>query len=286
MSQENSTNEKSQETRKKILLGVLFAVFAGVIYFQFFSGSDAPPSRPAVTSAGSAVTAAASPTPAPKPRPGATPEPIVSQPLNLAAMFSKEGAGAGTGRNIFVYPPPPPPPTPKPTPTPVPVPPPPVTIFSVNPAGVMARTGDFTLTVFGEKIPQDAQGYVDGREFATTFVSATEIKMKVPADAIRSPGNLGIQIRSKTDAKMFSNQASLNVAEPPAPPYKFVGLIVSKNGSMAVLKSQSDDEVVNVVKGQVFGKHWKVISISPQKIEVEDTNIKISHSISFTGETG
>ncbi len=284
MSQDNSTNEKSQETRKKILLGVLFAVFAGVIYFQFFSGSDAPPSRPAVASTGGG--SITTPSPTPKPRPGATPEPIVSQPLNLAAMFSKEGAGAGTGRNIFVYPPPPPPPKPKPTPTPIPAPPPPITIFSVNPAGVIARTGEFTLTVFGEKIPPDAQGYVDGREFTTTFVSAAEIKMKVPADVIRSPGNLGIQIRSKTDAKMFSNQASLNVAEPPAPQYRFVGLIVSKNGSMAVLKSLSDDEVVNVIKGQVFGKHWKVISITPQKIEVEDTNIKISHSINFTGETG
>ena len=53
-----------------------------------------------------------------------------------------------------------------------------------------------------------------------------------------------------------------------------------------MLKSQADDEVVNVIKGQVFGRHWKVISISSQKIEVEDTNIKISHSINFTGENG
>jgi len=282
MSQENSKKEPSQETRKKILLGVLFAVFASVIYLQFFSGSDAPARQPIVAGAKTIP----SPTPTPKPRAGATPEPIVSQPLNLASMLSKEGAGSSPGRNIFVYPPPPTP-TPAPTPKPVPPPPPPpITIISINPAGVMARTGEFTMTVFGEKIPPDAQGYVDGREFATTFVNATEIKMKVPADVIRSPGNLGIQIRSRTDAKLFSNQASLSVAEPPAPLYRFVGLIVSKNGSMAVLKSQSDDEVVNVIKGQVFGKHWKVISITPQKIEVEDTNLKISHSINFTGENG
>jgi hypothetical protein len=287
MSQEKTTKEKSPETRQKILLGALLLVAAGAIYLQFFTGGDSARSpQQAAPASGAGPKASGAPSPTPKPRPGATPEPIVSQPLDLAAMWSKESAGAGTGRNIFVYPPPPTPtplPPVKPTPTPEP---PPITIFSVNPAGVMARTGDFTLTVFGEKIPAEAQGYVDGREFPTTFVNATEIKIKVPADVIRTQGNLGIQIRSKTDAKLFSNQASLNVAEPPAPPYKYVGLIVSKNGALAVLKSQSDDEVVNVIKGQVFGKHWKVLSISPQKLEVEDTNIKITHSIAFTGESG
>jgi hypothetical protein len=283
MSQETSTTEKSPETRKKILLGVLLAVMAGVVYFQFFTDSD-----PAPAQGGPPVAAARpSPTATPRPRTSGTPEPIVSQPLDLASMLSKSTQGDGTGRNIFVYPPPPTPTPIPPAPPPSPTPEPPIKLFSVNPSGVMARTGDFTLTVFGDKIPPEAQGYVDGREYPTTFVSATEIKMKVPGGAIGTPGNLGIQIRSKTDARLYSNQASLNVAEPPSPPYRYVGLIVSRNGAaMAVLKSQADDEVVNVVKGQIFGRHWKVLSISSQKIEVEDTNIKISHSINFTGENG
>ena len=282
MSQEDQKVEKSSETRKKIMLGGLLAVLAGVVYFQFFTGADAPSRQANVVRPGVAST----PTTRAIPRPGAVSVQIVSEPLNLAAMISKDGTGTGSGRNIFVYPTPtpvPPPPPVKPTPTP---PPPPITLFSVNPAGVMARTGDFTLTVFGDKFPPDAQGYIDGREFQTSVVNATEIKINVPAEAIRMAGNLGIQVRSKSDAKLFSNQASLGVAEPPTPPYRYIGLIVSKNGSLAVLKSQSDDEVVNVVKGQIFGRHWKVISISPQKIEVEDTNIKIQHTINYTGENG
>jgi Tfp pilus assembly protein PilP len=84
---------------------------------------------------------------------------------------------------------------------------------------------------------------------------------------------------------MYSNQLSLNVAEPPPPTYRFIGLITSKNGMIAVLKSQSDDgDVFNVVKGQKFGTHWRVVNITSQKIEVEDTNIKILHTINFTGE--
>jgi hypothetical protein len=280
MSQEEQKDLRSQELRKKLLAGGLLVVLAGVIYYQFFYAGGAP-ARP--QSPDTARTTATT-KPQPTPRPGQAPDQIVSEPLQIA--FNKDIAGAGTGRNIFVFPTPtpiPPAPTPKPTPPP---PPPPVTLFSVNPAGVIARTGDFTLTVFGDKIPADGQGYIDGREFPTTIVNATELKMKVPADAIQTAGNLGIQVRSKSDAKMYSNQASLNVAEPPSPQYRYIGLIVSKNGSLAVLKSQTDDEVVNVIKGQTFGRHWRVISISPQKIEIEDTNIKITHTINYTGENG
>ncbi len=288
MSQEISTTEKAQETRKKILLGALLVVLGGVIYYQFFSSDDAPTPAKTTASAGSAasISSATAPAPRPTPRAGGTPEPIISQPLDLASMLGKDAASSGTGRNIFVYPTPtplPPPPPQKPVPTP---PPPPISVFSVNPAGVIARTGNFTLTVFGDKIPQDAQGFVDGREYPTTFVSNTEIKIKVPAEAIRAPGNVGVMVRSKTDATLYSNQASITVAEPPSPPYRYIGIIVNKNGALAVLKSQADDEVINVRKDQKFGGHWKVISITPQKIELEDTNIKISHTINFTGENG
>jgi hypothetical protein len=151
---------------------------------------------------------------------------------------------------------------------------------------VIARTGDFILTVLGDKIPQDAQGFVDGREFQTTFINGNEIKISVPANAIRTPGNLGVQVRSRGDAALYSNQASLAVHEPPAPAYKFIGLIVNRSGALAVLKSQSDDEVINVRKNQNFGGRWRVINITPQRIEIEDTNLKISHTINYSGEIG
>jgi hypothetical protein len=291
MSQENSTTEKTQETRKRILLGALLVVLVGVLYYQFFWESDAPvtttTAAPAKNTTDSVKTPAAPPRPTP--RPGETPEQIISQPLDLASMSGKSAQDAGTGRNIFVYPPPPPPPTPKPIPPAPPPPPPPILVASVNPAGVTARTGDFLLTVFGDKIPQDAQGFVDGREYPTTFVSNTEIKVKVPGAAIRAPGNLGVMIRSRSNASLYSNQYSLNVAEPPAPQYRYVGLIINKNGATAVLKSQSDDEIINVKKNTTFGEgRWRVINITPQKIDIEDTKIKLDapHTIFFTGENG
>jgi hypothetical protein len=285
MSQENSKSEKKSEKVKILALGGLLIVLAAVIYFQFFSESEAPVSAPRKFSGNAAVKP--TPSPRPTPRAGGTPEPIISQPLDLASIQIRDtSSSSGTGRNIFVYPTPtpaPPPPTPKPLPPP---PPPPITLFSVNPAGVIARTGDFTLTAFGDKIPQDAQGFVDGRAYPTTFISPAEIKIKVPAEAIRTAGNMGVMVRSQSNAQLFSNQVSLNVAQPPDPPYKYIGLIVSKIGATAVLKSQNDDEVLNVRKGDKIGGHWRIVNITPQKIEIEDTNIKLTHTINYSGENG
>ena len=159
-------------------------------------------------------------------------------------------------------------------------------MYSLNPGGVIARTGDFILTVFGEKMPQDAQGFINGRAYPTTFVDATQIRINVPADAIRAPGSLGVTVQSRSDPKLISNQAPLSVAAPPEPPYKYIGLITLKNVPTAVLISQSsDDDIYNVKKGQVIGGRWKIINITSKKVEIEDTSIRISHTINYTSET-
>lgn len=286
MSQEKAKtkeNKDTNETRKKILLGVLFLVMIAVFYIQFFSGGDTTPS-PNVAANNPARKLSPSPTPSAL-RPGETPEPIITQPLQFA-WFDRNISGTGTGRNIFVYPTP----TPEPPPTPLPPqptpPPPPIRLASVNPGGVIGRTGAFVMTIYGDPFPADAQGFLNGRPYPTKVMSQSELRVQIPAEAIQVPGNLGVQVRSVSDAQLYSNQLSLNVAAPPAPAYNYVGLISNKNGSIAVLKSQADEtEVQNVKKGEKFGTHWRVVSITPSKIEVEDTNIKIVHSISFSGES-
>jgi hypothetical protein len=283
MSQENPTPEqkqlKSKETRNRLLLGALILLLVGVVYFQYFSGSDAP--NPAAT-----PTAKATPSPTPQRLTSGTPEPIISEPLDLSLMRPGSHSGGGTGRNIFIYPTPTPPPPPTPAP-PIPTPTPwPVPVNSLNPGNVFARTADFTLTVFGQKMPQDAQGFVNGRAFPTTFVSDTQVRINVPAEAIRMPGSLSVAVRSQSDARLESNPIPLNVAPPPEPPYKYIGLITLKNVPKAVLVSQgSDDDVYNVRKGDVIGGKWKIINITTQKVEIEDTSIKVSHVINYTLDT-
>jgi len=290
MSQEKATEKDTGEKRKKIALGVLGLLLVVVFYFQFFSGSNSGPNIPVT---GNTANQKASPSPTPRPlAPGQKPDPIISKPLEFA-WFGRSISGDGTGRNIFVYPTPTPEPTPKPLPPQPPPPPPPIMLTSVNPSGVIGRTGEFVMTLNGDKIPQDAQGFIDGRPYESKFVSPNELRVQIPSEAIRVAGNFGVQIRSRADAAMFSNQLSFNVAEPPAPPYRFIGLITKKDGPMAILKSQGDEgNLFNVTKGKMFGTHWRVVSITPQKIEVEDTNIPlpggryIVHTIGFTGEGG
>jgi hypothetical protein len=288
MSQENPTPEqirKSKETRNMYLFGGLLVVLVGVVYIQFFSGSEATNS----TSAASGVASAnpkTTPSPSPQRQTSGTPAPIISQPLDLASIDGGSRSSGGTGRNIFIYPtptPPPPPPasTPAPTPTPWPIP-----VFSVNPGNVIARTAGFTLTVFGEKMPQDAQGLINGRAYQTTFVSATQVKINVTADAIKMPGMLSVTLRSSGDSTLISNPVSVNVAAPPEPPYKYIGLVTIKGAPTATMVSKSNDDDLQIVKkGQVIGGRWKIINITTQQVEIEDTSIKVSHIIKYTSET-
>lgn len=273
------------DQKKQAAAGGLFVVLLGVLYFQFFGGSSTPtPPRSGGTNS---------------PRPSPTPSPlariyqrqkiedlVITGPLPIA-MLAKGGVPeGGTGRNIFVYPTPTPPPPPTPTPTPIPIPPPPITLAGVNPSGVIARTHAFAMTVVGGKIPQDAVAYINGRAYPTTFLNETQVKVDVPADAIVTPGNLRVEVKSKADPQgLYSNPVNLNVAAPPVPPYLFVAYLVDPTGTqIAVLKSQADGKLTNLRQGESI-QNWKVTSISPQKIEMVDTNYNIPHSVNFTAET-
>src|SRR5262245_56474139 len=261
------------------MLGGLLLLLVVVVYVQFFSGGNAPNSPSAAASAN----AKATPSPSPQRQTSGTPAPIISEPLDLASIQGASHSGGGTGRNIFIYPTPTPPPPPTPAP-PIPTPTPwPVPVSSLNPGGVIARTAGFTLTVFGQKIPQDVQGFVNGSAYPTTFVSDTQARINVPAEAIRMQGILNVMVRSQSDSSLISNSIPLNVAAPPEPPYKYIGLITLKNVPTAVLVSQgNDDDVYNKRKGDVIGGKWKIVNITPQKVEIEDTSIKVSHVINYT----
>lgn len=292
-SQENQApDDAAAEQKKKVLLGVLLALMIFVFWWQDPLGLFASDDAGTTTTATAQVRTSPTPKVSPTPRRGGVEE-VVTDPLRPELASYKNTPLDGIGRNIFVYPtptPPPPPPPVKPQPTPKP---PPISLVGVNPAGVIGKTGEFTLTVTGmaldgAKMPADARIFLDGRELQTKLIDESHLTGIVTAEMIRTPGNLGVQVRSASDAQMYSNSLALNVAEPPAPPYRFVGLIVNKNGSTAVLKSQSDDEVFNVKRGDVIGKpkRWEVTNITSTRIELFDTSIKVPHSIAFTGDGG
>jgi hypothetical protein len=285
-SQENKTPDPAGERRKKILAGALVVAFVLVLLWQFgvFTGNE----QMATTR-----TVAAQPYKSPTPKGSPTParvkpeDQVVDEPLRPEFAFYKNTPLDGSGRNIFVYPTPTPAPTPPPAPPPPTPVPPPITLVGILPGGVIGRTGDFTLTVTGLKFPQDARIFLDGREIKTSRQDESHLTGQVTADMIRNAGNLGVQVRSASDPQMYSNQVALNVAEPPPPPYKFVGVIIGKQGAIAVLRSQGEDEVINVKKGEFADKktkRWEVRNITSQRVEFFDTQVKLTHFVNFTAE--
>ena len=286
----SAENAAQKDKQKKVLAGVLCALLGIVFYFQDPLGL--------FTKEEPTVNAQSLATPAPKvsptPRNGALkgedPNRVIDQPLNTALIAGKFTPLDGSARNIFVYPTPTPVPTPKPLPPVPPGPPPPtppIVVVGIQPTGVIGRTGDFALTVTGLKFPADARVYIEGREAQTTLLDESHLKATVSAEAIRTPGNLGVQVRSVSDANMFSNQLTLNVAEPPKPPFRYVGLIVSRQAKIGVLKPDADEDPFNVEEGKSYGtgKKWKVVSINAQKMEILDNDIKVSHTINFTPDS-
>ena len=266
----------TEQNKKLMLMGALLLVLGGVVYYNFFSEDDTPATPARTQGQAQNKSKGLSPTPTP----GKNELPVIDKPLELAAMTSR-AQEPGAGRNIFVYPPPPTPTPLPPQPTP---PPPPITLSGLNPAGVIGKTGDFTMTLFGAKFPPDAKVFVAGRDLKTTFVSDTQLKVQVPASSIANPGSLPVEVRSASDPKLYSNPFNLNITPPPPPPYKYLGLIVKDGVTTAALKFDLDEKLDYVRKDTVLGGHWKVVSITPQEIEFEDTNIKVRHRVPFSGE--
>lgn len=280
----NNADQAFQAKKKKemILLGVLLVVAIPVIYYQFFADSGSPVTVQRVNANGQGSKQIAKKvTPA---QGGANQKNsvfIVSEPLEIDSMTNKTVSAQGTGRNIFIYPTPTPVPPPKPVPPP---PPPPITLFGLSPGSVIGKTGDFTLTVVGDKIPSDAKIFVAGREFQPTSLTVKEIKTKIPADLIKYSGSQQVTVRSVSDSKLFSNELSFTVTEPPPPPYKFVGFQLKKgNVALALVRSNSDESVQWVSQDQTLARKWKVVSINNQRMVVEDVDIKVTHTINFTG---
>jgi hypothetical protein len=191
-------------------------------------------------------------------------------------------------RNIFAFYVPPPP-TPKPVappPTPTPTPPPPLTVSSVSPAQVFARTSDFKLDVSGDKFTPQTRVYIDGRELETRYISPQQLSATVPASVIAYEGARQIVVRTP-DGTIYSNATALSVAAPPAPNYTYVGLVGGQRyNDTAILKDKSTKNLINVQRGEPVGGRFRVQSISQREVVLIDTNLRIKHTLPLITEGG
>lgn len=227
------------------------------------------------------------------PKPDDKGDQIVTPPRPLDVDWSLPEV-ASAERNIFAfYVKPPPTPklsavvaTPTPTPTPTPPPPPPFALYGINPANVYAQTGDFKLEVTGDKFTADARIYVDNRELPTQIAGAQRAVATVPASLTAASGARQIVVRTP-DSRLYSNAATLNIAEPPKPQYTYVGLVGGakrgKDKDTALLKPQGqNDELLSVHLGEPVGDRFRVTAISENSVTLTDTQLNIKHTLPFT----
>src|SRR5690349_16399963 len=176
----NNPNEK-----KKIIAAVVLGVVAiAVLGYLFIGGGSKKP-----TANANQMTARPTATPTrnsnTQPLPDITSDDLAN--LQKIVYTGTAGPASEADRNIFAFYVPPPP-TVKAPPTPTPTPPPPLTVSSVTPATVYARTTDFSLQVAGDKFTPAVRIFIDGRPMQTRFVNPQQVATTVTADLIANPG--------------------------------------------------------------------------------------------------
>ena len=184
-------------------------------------------------------------------------------------------------RNIFAYYEPPPPPTPtQKIETPSPPPPPPVLLASISPANAYARSPEFKLEVAGDKFTPETRIFVDGRELPTNYTSPQQLSANIPATFIATPGARQVVVRTP-DNRLFSNVATLNVAEAPRPNYSYVGVIIkmTRVGDTALVQDKSNKSILSVQRGDLLSGRFRVTSISDKELVLMDANLKIQHKL-------
>ncbi len=93
-------------------------------------------------------------------------------------------------------------------------------ITGTNPTAVMAGSGSFMLTVYGDHFRSSSPGYYgsaiewNGVHMDTTYYSTTTLTAFIPASAVAYPGTVGIVVHNVSDGTL-SNTWSFNVAAAP-----------------------------------------------------------------------
>lgn len=278
---------KSPTERNKIIAAIVLGVAALASLFLAFG--------PSLSGGKTTVTVTASPTPRPTGSPSRELR-EVRMPSQQEQYFDWQTtpvayrpgifSSPDPGRNIFAFYEPPPPctdcptPTPPPPPTPKPEPTPPVFVAYLTPQAVYAGSRSFRLEINGDKFTPDTKIYFSQTLMPTTYISPQRLATDIPASLITLEGPRQIIVQS-SDGKLYSNQVMLNIQPPPKPQFQYVGLISRQhaNNDTAVFREQGKPTEFMHRLNDVIGGRFRLVSISPSQVIVEDVNLGFRHPV-------
>src|SRR5947209_6013599 len=279
---------KTPAERNKLIAAIVLPVFALVFIVYMFSGPSAPTRTTTNANANRrSQTTNRQTTSQQNAATTATPDATDDLVNNMTEVnYEPPGyGGSDAGRNIFAfYEKPVAVPSASVTPTPTPTPPPPWVLASLAPQSVFAKTAGFTLQLSGDKFGPAARVYIDGQEVPTQYKSMQQLTANVPASVTASPGPRTVVARSP-DGKLYSNQTTLNVMQPPAPTYTYVGFLKRPRSNSAILKDQRG-ELYTVREGDIVEGRFRVAAISDRGVDVVDKDLNIKHTLPFIAAPG
>lgn len=200
------------------------------------------------------------------------------------------------GRNIFAFYEPPIPtpfsPTPviiKETPTPIiPTPTPPNVLISyISRQSVYAGEKGFRLEVGGDKFTPETRIIFAGSELPTNFISSQQLTAEIPSNFIAGEGQRIIEVRSP-DGQLFSNQVGFNIQPQPKPQFQYVGIVSRKRGNndMAYIQEKGKTLPTNARLNDIIEGRFRLISIAPGKLIVQDVNLGFTHPVELVKGAG
>jgi hypothetical protein len=281
----------SSEKIKRMVLASLGVVLVVVfVYEMFLSGPTPKPKlnpQAGSSNGGTTLPPTASAPAVPQKRPtGAAAE----QEAQLQALLSDltplnprmvSGAGAsdkpGSRGNIFAFfvePPKPPEPPP---------PPPPIQLTGVQPASLVAGTPrGVTVMVSGNKIPADAQIFLDGGARTTKRVSENQLSIEISAGDYASARSINIDVKSKSNPAENSNALALVVQALPEPPFIYKGRLGPLNqpqSNFALFELNSTKEIRRAKVGDTVTGVWRIDVISADSVEMTHTQYDIKRRL-------
>jgi hypothetical protein len=288
---------KTPAERNKMIAAVVLPLIAliFVVRMLFFGGPEAPRSAATNRNANSNRSASQRAQAANSNARGANATANGTIPEDNTASYTPvvccapPSGGSDVGRNIFAFyekPVTPNRPVEVVVPPATPTPTPPILLASLAPQSVFAKTGNFTLQVSGDKFGPADRVYIEGQELPTQYRSMQQLTATVSSSLIAGPGTRSVVVRTP-DNKLYSNPQTLNVMQPPAPTYTYVGFLKRVRTNTAVLKD-SRGELYSVREGDIVEGRFRVMEISERGVDVVDKDLNIKHTMPYiaSGNSG
>jgi hypothetical protein len=145
------------------------------------------------------------------------------------------------------------------------------------PSAVAGTPRQVSVTVTGQKFPDDPVIYFDGRAKATKRINESQLTTVMEPGDYSSARNINIEVKSQSDpVKNYSNPISIAIQPAPEPQFRYVGRL----GEFGVFEiSPATKEHKRLARGGIIQGVWRIDAITDTGVEVTHTQYEIKRRV-------